>query len=283
VLTTVGLVINSGRLGLDLPGGKLLPVGGLGELWLTYLASWHPVAGGTATPAPATLPAFGVLGALFTPIGGPAALASVLLIGDAPLAALTAYAATRGIRVRRWVRAGIAAAYALLPVGPESVSQGRLDVVVVHILLPAVLGGIARLLVRADVRGLHVSALCALGVAVLGAFSPLAHGLALVGLVVGFVVLPSPTGLGRRIAAVGIVVLVPLVLLLPWPTVLLRHPELLVQGLGGAAPPTSGTELAGLDPGGGGAWPIGAAVAWRPPRWSRWSHGRRCVPSAGSG
>jgi GT2 family glycosyltransferase len=260
VLTALGLVINGGRLGLDLAGGKLLPFGGLGELWSTYLASWHPIFGGTASPAPAALPVFGILGAVFAPIGGPAALAAVLLIGDLPLAALTAYAATRGLRVHRWVRAGVAAAYAVLPAATASVAQGRLDVVIVHILLPAVIAGIAGLLVRADTGWLHGSVLCALGVALLGAFSPLAHALALLGLVVGFVVLPAPTGLARRVAGVGIVVVLPLALLLPWPSALLNHPELLVQGLGGAAPLTSVTELVGLDPGEAGAWPVGIAI-----------------------
>jgi len=260
VLTALGLVINGGRLGLDLAGGKLLPLGGLGELWSTYLASWHPISGGTASPAPAALPVFGILGAVFAPIGGPAALAAVLLIGDLPLAALTAYAATRRLRVHRWARAGVAAAYAVLPAATASVAQGRLDVVIVHIVLPAVIAGIAGLLVRADTGWLHGSVLCALGVALLGAFSPLAHALALLGLVVGFVVLPAPTGLARRVAGVGIVVVLPLALLLPWPSALLNHPELLVQGLGGAAPLTSATELVGLDPGEAGAWPVGIAI-----------------------
>lgn len=260
VLTVLGLVLNGGRLGLDLAGGKLLPFGDLGEVWSTYLASWHPISGGTASPAPAALPVFGILGAVLAPIGGPAALAAILMIGDLPLAALTAYAATRRLRVRRWVRAGVAAAYAVLPAATASVAQGRLDVVVVHILLPVVIAGVAGLLLRADAGWLHVSVLCALGVALLGAFSPLAHGLALLGLVVGFVVLPSPTGLARRAAGVGIVVVLPLALLLPWPSVLLNHPGLLVQGLSGAAPLTSGTELIGLDPGEAGAWPTGITI-----------------------
>nr|WP_091317712.1 glycosyltransferase family 2 protein [Amycolatopsis tolypomycina] len=260
VLTALGLVVNRARLGLDLFGGKLLPVGGLGELWTSYLAPWHAIAGGTGAPASATLPVLGTLGAVFAPIGGPAALVAILLIGDIPLAALSAYAATRRLRVRRWVRAVIAATYALLPAATTGVAQGRLDVVVVHLVLPLVAAGIAGLLVHADTRWLHVSALSAFGVALLGAFSPLAHGLALAGLLIGFVVLPAPTGLARRIASVGIVVLLPLALLLPWPTVLLKHPELLVQGLGGAAAPVSGTDLAGLDPGGPGGWPLGVAV-----------------------
>ncbi|MFF0145354.1 GT2 family glycosyltransferase [Amycolatopsis sulphurea] len=260
VLTALALVINRGRLGLDLWGGQLLPVGGLGEIWSTYLSSWHPIAGGTGAPAPATLPVLGTLGAIFTPIGGPAALVAILLIADLPLAGLSAYVATRKLPVRRWVRAAIAAAYALLPAATASVAQGRLDVVVVHIVLPLVVAGLVRLLTRPGTRWLHVSALSAFGVALLGAFSPLAHGLALVGLLVGFIVLPAPSGLARRVASVGIVVILPLVLLLPWPTVLLRHPELLVQGLGGASAPASAADLAGLTPGGPGAWPIGVAV-----------------------
>ncbi len=260
VLSALALWVNRARLGLDLSGGKLLPVGGLGELWTTYLSPWHAIAGGTGGPAPATLPVLGTVGALFAPLGGPAALVAVLLIGDIPLAALSAYVATRRLRVRRWVRAFIAATYGLLPAATAAVAQGRLDVVVVHLVLPLVAAGIGGLLTRADTRWLHVSALSAFGVALLGAFSPLAHGLALAGLLAGFVVLPAPTGLARRIASVGIVVLLPLALLLPWPTVLLRHPELLVQGLGGAAAQVSGTDLAGLDPGGPGAWPIGVIV-----------------------
>ncbi len=260
VLTALAFVVNGSRLGLDLSGGRLLPVGGLGEIWTSYLAPWHAVAGGTASPAPATLPVLGILGAVFAPIGGPAALVAILLIADIPLAALSAYAASRHLRVRRWVRAVIAAGYGVLPAATASVAQGRLDVVVVHLLLPLVIAGIAGLLVRADSRWLHVSALSAIGVALLGAFSPLAHALTLVGLVIGFVVLPAPSGLARRIASVGIVVVLPLALLLPWPSVLLRHPELLLHGLGGAATAASGADLAGLDPGGQGAWPIGVAL-----------------------
>ncbi|WP_033293808.1 glycosyltransferase family 2 protein [Amycolatopsis jejuensis] len=260
VLTALALVINRDRLGLDLWGGKLLPVGGLGEIWSTYLSPWHPVAGGTGAPAPATLPVLGTIGALFAPIGGPAALVAILLIGDIPLAALTAYTATRKLAVRRWVRAAVATTYALLPAATASVAQGQLDVVVVHIVLPLVVAGIVRLLTKPGTRWLHVSALSAFGVALLGAFSPLAHVLALVGLLAGFVVLPAPSGLARRVASVGIVVILPLVLLLPWPTVLLRHPELLLHGLGGPAAPASATDLAGLTPGGPGAWPIGVAV-----------------------
>ncbi|NKQ58015.1 hypothetical protein HFP15_34655 [Amycolatopsis sp. K13G38] len=260
VLTALGLVTNASRLGLDLAGGRLLPAGDLGQVWSTYLAGWHPVGGGTASAAPASLAVLGIIGAIFTPLGGPAALVAILLIGDAPLAALSAYVATRRLPVSRWTRAAAAAGYALLPAATASVAQGRLDVVAVHILLPMVIAGVAGLLARTGSRWLHASSWCAIGVALIGAFSPLAHGLALLGLVAGFVVLPPVDGLLRRIGSVGIVVLLPLALLLPWPTALVNQPALFLHGLSGPAAPATGGELLGLDPGGPGAWPIGIAL-----------------------
>ncbi|WP_245617089.1 hypothetical protein [Amycolatopsis taiwanensis] len=265
VLTALGLLVNGHRLGLDLAGGRLLPVGGAGELWSAYLSGWHPVGGGTASSAPTAFAVLGALGAIFTPLGGPPALVAVLLLGDAPLAGLTAYAATRALPVARWARAGAAASYALLPPATAAVAQGRLDVVAVHILLPPVIAGIAAVLARGGRGWLHRSSWCALGVALLGAFSPLAHGLALLGLVTGFVVLPTePDGgrraLLRRVASVVIVVLLPLALLLPWPTVVVNEPALLLHGLGGPAAPATPAELLGLDPGGPGALPVGLVV-----------------------
>ncbi|WP_232376301.1 glycosyltransferase family 2 protein [Amycolatopsis aidingensis] len=261
VLTAFGLVLHGSRLGLDPAGGRLLPVGGLDQLWSSYLASWHPVGGGTSSAAPAALAVLGTLGAVFLPLGGPPALVALLLLGHLPLAALVAYAATSGIRVHRWVRAGVAAGYALLPAGAAGVAQGRLGVVLAHILLPAVIAGIAAVLTRAGRRWLSVAVLTALALAVLGAFSPLAHALALVALVGGFVLLPAAGGLGRRIAAVAIVVLLPLGLLLPWLPALLTHPALVLHGLGGTGSRPPGTaDLLGLAPGGPGALPTGVAV-----------------------
>ncbi|MBK1785697.1 glycosyltransferase family 2 protein [Prauserella cavernicola] len=261
VLTALGLVLNGGRLGLDLAGADLLPVGDLGRVWSTYLDSWHAFAGGTASAAPVALPVLGLLGAPLAPLGGPAALVSLVLILDLPLSALVAYAATRRLRVDRWVRAGLAAGYALLPAATASVAQGRVDVVVVHILLPALIAGIVAVLTRADERWLSTSVLCALTLAVVGAFSPLTHGLALAALVLGFVVLPPPGHRpARGIPAVALVVLLPPVLLLPWLPTLLTSPSLLLHGLGTPAESAAGADLAGLDPGGAGGFPLGLVV-----------------------
>ncbi|WP_106177766.1 glycosyltransferase family 2 protein [Prauserella shujinwangii] len=260
-LTGLALLVNRARLGLDLAGGRLLPVGDLGQVWTTYLQGWHPVGGGTGSAAPAALAVLGVLGAPLAPAGGPAALVAILLIGQIPLAALVAYAATRRLRLNRWIRAGAATAYALLPAGAAAAAQGRLGVVVAHILLPALLAGLVAVLTRADARWLSVSVLTALALAVLGAFAPPLVGLALLGLAVGFVVLPPVGGLGRRVASVAIVVLLPPLLLLPWLPTLLTHPALLLHGVDGASAGGPGAaDLAGLDPGGPGGLPTGIAV-----------------------
>ncbi|MFC4000377.1 glycosyltransferase [Prauserella oleivorans] len=261
VLTALGLVLNGTRLGWDLAGGALLPVGDLAQVWSTYLDAWHAVAGGTASAAPTGMAVLGLLGAPLAPWGGPAALVAVLLIGDLPLSALVAYAATRRLRVDRRVRAGAAAAYALLPAATDSVAHGRVDVVVVHILLPALVAGIVSVLTRADVRWLSTSALCALTLAVVSAFSPLTYGLALAGLLIGFVVLPPPGRRpGRGIPAVALVVLLPLVLLLPWLPTVFAHPALLLHGITGPADPVSATGVLGLHPGASDALPIGLAL-----------------------
>ncbi len=262
VLLGLGLWLNAARLGTDLAGGRLLPAAGLAETWSAYLATWHPVAGGTAAPAPAALAVLGGLGAVLAALGGVPAVVAVLVLGDLPLAGLGAYVATRRMPVDRWVRALVAAAYALLPTATAAVAQGRLDVVVAHILLPPVTAGIIALLGRArtdSTRWLSIAAATAFGLAVLGAFSPLVHVLLVVYALGGFVLVPGRRGFGRRrVTALFMVVLMPLALLLPWPAVLIQHPGVVLHGVGAQMGPVDVTlvELLGLDPGGPGAWPF---------------------------
>lgn len=263
-LTGLALLINSSRLGLDLAGGRLLPVENLGQVWSAYLSGWHPASGGTSTHAPAALSVLGVLGVLAYPLGGPAAAVALLLLLDIPLATLSAYAATRRLPVHRWTRAALAVVYALLPPATAAVAQGRLDVVVVHLLLPLVLAGVVTVLRPRDAgrRWLSASVTLALGIAVLGAFSPLLHLLVLIGLLAGFVLVHSTAAIGRRIAGVAVVVLLPIALLLPWPTTLIEHPELALHGIGARVPElrVSAGELFSLDPGGAGTLPLGALL-----------------------
>jgi GT2 family glycosyltransferase len=261
-LLALALYANAGRLGLDLAGGRLLPAADLAQTWSTYLATWHPVSGGTAAPAPAALAIIGGLGALLAPVGGTQAAVAVLLLGSMPLSGLLAYVATRRLPVHRWVRALVAAAYALLPPATAAVAQGRLDVVVAHLLLPPVTAGIIVLLGRSRTNSsawLSTAASSAFGLAVIGAFSPLVHLLLLAYALAGFVVVPGHRGTGkRRVAALFVLVLMPLALLLPWPAVVIQHPGVVVHGLGAVVPTpvASLLELAALAPGGPGTWPL---------------------------
>ncbi|HYQ65517.1 glycosyltransferase [Actinophytocola sp.] len=258
-LLAVALYVNAGRLGFDLTGGRLLPVPDLVTVWSSYLETWHPVAGGTAAPAPAALAIVGGLGAV---LGGPQAAVAVLLLGSMPLSGLLAYVATRRLPVHRWVRALVAAAYALLPPATAAVAQGRLDTVVAHLLVPPVTTGIIALLGRSRTTSaawLSTAASSAFGLAVIGAFSPLVHLLLVAYALAGFVVLPGYRGTGgRRVAALFVVVLMPLALLLPWPAVLIQHPGVVLHGVGAYVPTPAASlfDLVSLDPGGPGAWPV---------------------------
>ncbi|GAA2810642.1 glycosyltransferase family 2 protein [Crossiella cryophila] len=253
-LAVLALATQWARLGGDLAGGRLLPAGDIGDTWAGYVAAWQPVAGGSIAPAPA---ATGVLAVLGTLLGGPSIALTVLLLGDLPLAGLAAYLATRRLRVPRTVRAAVAAGYALLPIATAATAQGRLDVIVVHLLLPPVLAGVAAILWprRPDIGWLSITCATALALAVLGAFHPLPHLLVLLAALIGFVLVP---GSGRRrVAALFTLVLLPLALQLPWPALVLRHPSVLLHGTGAPLREARANplDLLALYPGGPGALP----------------------------
>jgi hypothetical protein len=264
-MTVLAGLLNRHRLALDLAGGRLLPVEGLGQTWSSYLASWHPVGGGSAAPAPAALAVLGMLG---LPVGSPAVAVSLLLLAALPLAALSAYRATRTLPVSRERRALAAAGYALLPPAIAGLAQGRLDVVMAYLLLPLVLAGVASVLhggtVRRSAGWLSAAAATALGVAVLGAFAPLLHLMVLTVVLIGFVVVPaSRVTTLRRAIGLFVVVLLPLGLLVPWPAVVIQRPAVLLHGVGAVVPEQvpGWLWLLALDPGGAGAAPwVGVLV-----------------------
>lgn len=265
VMIALALAVNWHRLGLDLTGGRLLPVADLGDVWSAYLASWHSTGGGTTAQVPAALAVIGALGAPLAAVGGSSAAVALLFFADIPVAALSAYAATRRMRVQRWVRALLAAAYALLPAATAAVAQGRVDVVVAHMVLPLVCAGVTGVLAprKSGERWMPTAVQTALGLTVLGAFSPLGHVLVLAGLVLGFVFVHSSSPLGRRIAGVVVVVLLPIGLLAPWLITLAGAGRaLLLHGIGARLPEVAvgSGELALLHPGGVGALPVGGLL-----------------------
>ena len=248
-LTALSLVVHHARLGLEVSGGGLLPVpAGLTPLLHSYVAEWHAVAGGTAAPAPVLT---GLLGALGLPVGGADHAVALLLLAALPLAGASAHLATRSVAVPAWWRAGVAAAWALLPVGAAGVGQGRLDTVLTQVLAPLVLAGVFSVLRGAPAGGagrrgstwLATAASTSLALAVVGSAAPVVHLLVVVLVLVGFVVVrPTPgSGTGvRRALALFAVVLLPVGLLVPWPAVVLTHPSVLLQGVG---TPSTGADV----------------------------------------
>ncbi|MGW1681619.1 glycosyltransferase family 2 protein [Saccharopolyspora sp. NPDC002376] len=220
----------AGRLGSGLAGGRLLPVADLGTTWRDYLAAWHPVDGGTGSPASPSLLVLALLGSV---LGGPSVVVSILLLFGAPLAGLSAYFATRALPVSPLRRAIVAGAYAVLPAALLSAGQGRLDVVVAHIMVPPLLAGIAAVMRRSDQEWLSTVCLTALGLALLGAFSSLLHLALIVLALLAHVLLPGENARSQhRVAGLAAVVLLSVACLLPWPVVLLKDPEVLLHGLG---------------------------------------------------
>ncbi|MCI2422177.1 glycosyltransferase family 2 protein [Saccharopolyspora sp. K220] len=260
VLAVFAFVTNgllADRFGAGLAGGRLLPVADLGTTWRDYLAAWHPVSGGTGSAASPSLLVLALFG---TVLGGPSVVVSILLLFGAPLAGLSAYVATRALPVSRLRRAVVAGAYALLPAAALSAGQGRLDVVVAHILVPVLLAGIAAVVWQSDGQWLRTACLTALGLAVLGAFAPLLHVALIVLALLAFVVVPDQDSRGRRrVVGLAAVVLLSVACLLPWPVVLLQHPQVLLHGLGARVVETpAGAWLFALSPDGSPASLVGA-------------------------
>ena len=105
-LITNGVLAEMPRFGAGLHGGRLLPAADLTTTWSDYLASWHPVNGGTGAPAPVSLLVLALLGTVLAPFGGPSAVLTVVMLFGVPLAGLSAYIASRGLPVP-WAKARV--------------------------------------------------------------------------------------------------------------------------------------------------------------------------------
>ncbi len=123
-------------------GGALSPTpAAVGDWWRLYGESWHPIGTGTDLPAPAYVPVLAGLGALAG--ASPAAAVSLVLVLAVPLAL---WGAWRFLRVAgrlvnpagisRWLIAGGAATYALVPVTSGAWGEGRLGTLVTATTLP---------------------------------------------------------------------------------------------------------------------------------------------------
>jgi GT2 family glycosyltransferase len=254
-LTVVALVAERPLLGSGpLGGGALIPAwGGAAGLWHEYLQGFHPVGVGSGSSTP---PYLAVIAALATVLAGKPWLAvDVILLGCVPLAGASAFLAVRRVTRSTPVRVWAAASYALLPVAMGSIAAGRIGTAVVFVLIPLIALLAGRMLTLPARRARRAAWATGLVVALAAAFVPL------VWVVVVAVALAVVAARPRMWRNLGIVVVVPPVLLLPWTAQVAANPSTLLLEAGLQQPGLAIRDLPArslmlLSPGGPGLPPI---------------------------
>lgn len=255
VIGTRGLWLGEGVL----QGGALLPPPpGAEDLWQTYRQAWHDVGPGSTTPAPPYLTVVAALAFLL--LGKAPAAVTVLLLLGIPLAGAAAYVTLRGLVPGKAIRVWASAAYALLPAMTGAVASGRLGTTILAIALPFALRSLVR--ISGPQGTLRRSAGTAILVAIVLSVAPAIWIVLVVAAAVGVVVL-GRTGSSVRpvLGRLGLALIGPLVLLLPWSLHLLGNPSLLLlePGLTGAGitdPDLAPWHVLLLHPGGPGMTPL---------------------------
>ena len=252
-------VITGGTLG----GGSLLPAWeGASGLWAQFLQAYHPIGIGSASAGP---PYVGAVALLATLLLGKAWLAvDVLLLGCVPLAGATAFLALRRVTRSAPVRIWAAASYALLPIAFGAISAGRLGSAVAFVLIPVVGKLAGRMLTGPAKFARRAAWATGLTITIGAAFVPLLWPLAVGGAALAALTLRRSAR--ALLANLGIAVLTPLVLLLPWLVPLLAHPTALlleagVNQAGLATPDLPAKSLLLLSPGGPGLPPYWVSAA----------------------
>ena len=262
-LLVIALVADRALFGGPLHGGRMLPAqAGASDLWSLYTAGWHGVGIGSTSPTP---PWVAVLGALSTLLfGKPWLVVDLLMLGAVPLAGWTAYAAGSAVSRSRWLRAAAAAAYALLPVTTGAVAGGRLDVVVVVVLLPLTAWALVHA-VQANDGSSSLPIGAGLLLAVGAAFAPMLW--AVVGVVGLGVIVASIRPLGSAVARLAVALAAAFLVLLPWSWSVATHPSLAVRGWGlgdtfALSRPQAVADLVLLHPGGSAQPPVWLLVGY---------------------
>ena len=241
-------------------GGALLPaLSGAGDLWSTYLRSWHDVGMGSTVAMP---PYMAVLAATATVLLGKASWAiAVVLLLAVPIAGWSLYFATRGFIDSKPVRIWMATAYALLPAMTGAVEQGRIGTTMAAIITPFVIRSLVRISrPQGTMRRAAGTAL------LLGVLLAVAPGLWLIALIMVVIAAcyffattgssATPLAIRFAIAMVGSVLVTT-----PWSLQLFVNPTLFLLGPGVNSPALGDPNLMAIDvlllhPGGAGMTPL---------------------------
>lgn len=235
-------------------GGALLPAPqGASDLWATYIEAWHDVGPGSTTPSPPYLIVVSVLATVL--LGkAPWAIAVVLMLA-VPLAGWSAYIASRDMVPSKATRAWMGAAYALLPAMTGAVASGRIGTTIASIALPFAIRSLWRLTTP---RGsLRRAAGTALLISIVLATVPAMWVVLLLSTVILTV-----RRVSRQVAVrLGLALVVPWVVLVPWTGYLITHPALFLFEPGVQRDSLTDPNLAPLDvialhPGGPGMTPL---------------------------
>lgn len=215
------------------PAASLRPVTtDASGLWHAFRDAWHGAGLGTGAESGPHLAVLSALTWLAERVPGVAESRSSagvtiawLLFLTPLLATWSAYLAGRVVTSSRVARALVALAWGTAGVAATGISQGRVGVAVVHVLLPFVLAGFC-LAARRD--GTFTATFAtALASAVLGAFAPPLLALSLVAALLLLVLGP-----GLRRARALVLLVVPTALLGPWVARFVEDPRLLLSGPG---------------------------------------------------
>ncbi|MDO5681966.1 MAG: glycosyltransferase [Propionibacteriaceae bacterium] len=225
------------------------------SLGATYQAYLAPIIGAPGSDAPPWL-GWIAIGSTLT-FGRPDWLVTLLVVVGAPLAFLTSWQLVRRVVSDPRVRLVAAALYAVLPVLLGAVNRGLLDVAVVALLLPLLGVCVRALIVRRTTGPESWRSAWATGLllAIILAFAPVLSVLVAVAAVIGVLAFRRDRA---RLARLGVAIAVPVVLLAPWLTSIMRSwSRLLVgpdAGLRGLASADSWALLVGRTAGEGLPW-----------------------------
>src|SRR6478752_8468465 len=214
-------------------GGELRPVTtDSSGLWHAFRDAWHGAGLGTGAESGPHLAVLSALTWLAERVPGVAESRSSagvtiawLLFLTPVLATWSAYLAGRVVTSSRPARALAALAWGTAGVAATGISEGRVGVAVVHVLLPFVLAGFC-LAARRD-GTFTASFATALATAVVGAFAPPLLALSVVAALLLLVLGP-----GLRRARALVLLVVPTALLGPWVAQFVEDARLLLSGPG---------------------------------------------------